>query len=677
MANKDGPDGYEVDPIRERGSAALSSGRNFSTSQARSAVDVPRISRLPDLTSLAAAFLSVSLCTLHVVAIYITMGQWEGISNEYPLLHFDHGIHFHHGLVARGYLLNTGYTAGYDPSFMSGFASSILSDLSSTLSDLAMLASPSKPAFAYKVYVFLGASLGPWLLLAAGILWRIRPMAMMISLVLYNVYFWTDFPIKYAELGMVSYLLSIPLGLFALAALSRYLESGGFGRWWLAAASCSVVFLTHLTSALLVGPAALITYAVAISRPMAVSRHFGFWMIAPIVLLANAFWWLPAVFLQATKGDTGGAFVNPDVWSRIVHIATSEAPILAILVAFGLMGLVVLARGNGIGAAALGSFLAVGFGWGYLAGLFRALDALQPGRHTYAFYMACVLGSGIALGEVVERLRTAGRSRLDLWLLVGFAIVSVRMLGPYLAEEYSLRFAGNIDPAAPRSWPVLRARSVPRLIWLVDRLREHAKPGERLLYEETGFGVANQVDPYGNRHFSGALPWLTGLEVIGGPFLHSTVTTNFTQFGEGKLCGDANWGVEQFDRYARIYRPTVIVCWTTKARNFCLSHPERIKVVADDGTNVVGRVLGFEGATSVGSASVVAKGGRLEVSDVKPGPDGLTVLRYHAIPYLQASPPATLEEVTLEEDPVPFIGLRGVTGPTTIELVLPPRGRIR
>ena len=46
--------------------------------------------------------------------------------------------------------------------------------------------------------------------------------------------------------------------------------------------------------------------------------------------------------------------------------------------------------------------------------------------------------------------------------------------------------------------------------------------------------------------FSGLLPERTGVELLGGPYLHAALTTNFTQFGEGALFGKADWGREDF-----------------------------------------------------------------------------------------------------------------------------------
>ena len=44
-------------------------------------------------------------------------------------------------------------------------------------------------------------------------------------------------------------------------------------------------------------------------------------------------------------------------------------------------------------------------------------------------------------------------------------------------------------------------------------------------------------DPFQEGRLSGFLPERTGVELIGGPYLHASLKTNFTQFGEGKLCG--------------------------------------------------------------------------------------------------------------------------------------------
>jgi hypothetical protein len=621
--------------------------------------------------------LTFGLCLLHALAIWIGMGGREGLTNPWPIARDDHPLYFHSALVTRAFLKASGTTAGYDPSFMSGYAKSVVWPSSSTLPELVVFFfGGSRPARAYKVYVFVAASLVPWLIAVAGLLARWRGGAVATSVLAFLVYLWTDFPINYASIGMLPYLLGIPLGLLATVVFTRYLERGGPG-WWLAAALASILaWLVHLTTAQIVVPAALLAYVVAVlaerggDRPFPRSRHVGVWLLPVLVLAANAFWWLPGIWLASTKGPSDFAFSHSreSVWGRLAQIATVEAPIELVLWVLGSLGLVILARRNRISAAGLGGFMAAGFFWGYLAAAFPALDSLQPGRHTYALYSGLALAAGFGLTELLSQLRTR-RGRPDLWASLGLGLLGVWPFAPLLYYSVEARLVG------PE--PFLSSRPSPRMLWVVNRIRGHLQPGERLLYEEGGFGLPGVPDPYRGGRYSGLLPHLTGAEVIGGPYLHASLKTNFTQFGEDKLFGVARWGRAHFERYASLYRPVAIVCWSPWARNFCLANPDLIEVLdvldlKGEGSIYFGRVRGFGGSTIQGKATVRAEAGRLHVEGVSAELDGLVVLRYHSVPFLQSRPPARLEGVYRDGDPVPFIGLRPAPGPFTLELDLPP-----
>jgi hypothetical protein len=619
----------------------------------------------------------VALCGLHGWAMWVGMGGLDGLTNPWPIARDDHPIYFHSALVTRAFLKASGTTAGYDPSFMAGYAKSVVWPSSSTLPELVVfLFGGARPERAYKVYVFVAAALVPWLIAAAGRAAGLRAGAIATSVLAFLIYLWTDFPLNYAAFGMLPFFLGIPLGLLATILFTRYLERGGF-VWWLAAALVSsLAWLVHLTTAQVVVPAALLAYLVAAlsarraSQPVSISRHIGVWLVPILVLAVNAFWWLPGVWLASTKGPSDFAFAHSTepLIGRLGKIVISEAPIESVLWGFGMIGIAVLAVRAGVLAAGLGGFLAASFFWGYLAAAFPALDSLQPGRHTYALYSGLALASGFGLSEVLARLR-AGRGRLDLWAMLGLGLVSIRLFG--VAIDYSVRSRlGEREP-------FLSSKPSPRLLWVVDKVRQHLKPGERLLYEEGGFGLPGVPDPFRGGRYSGLLPHLTGVEVIGGPYLHASLRTNFTQFGEGKLFGRERWDRAFFERYARLYRPVAILCWSPWARAFCRANADLIEVVdvlelPGEGALVFGRVRGFEGATIRGQANVRAEPGRLHVEGAAAGPDGLVVLRYHHVPYLRARPPAPLEAVYQEDDPVPFIGLRPATGPVTLELHLSP-----
>jgi hypothetical protein len=663
------------------------------------APDRPR-ARLRPWPMLAAA-LTVGLGLAHGWGIWLGMGGADGVFNPWPLVHDDHPLYFHSALITRHFLRQSGTTAGYDPSFMAGYAKSVVFPASSTLPELVVALSGSRDvaqaARAYKLYVLAAAALVPWLIAAAAMAWRVGPGATLLAVLLALDYLWADFPINYARFGMLPYLLAIPLGLAATAAFGRFLARGGPARWLVAALGATAVVLVHFTAAMVVAPAAALAYAMAVAAScrggpaFPKSRHAGVWLIPAVVLAANAFWWWPGLWLAGTKGPSDFAFVHREpVGYRLARIITTEPRVEPILILLGLPGLAILWRRDRVAGAALGGFLASGFGWGYLAGAWRSLDFLQPGRHTYAFYTGAALAAGIGLASAASWLGRRSRALAALATLAAL-VGGVWWLGGQLQRSiYSriqvdigvlFRFAGATDlerllrlARMPEPEPFLSCRPPTRLRWIIERVRRQVRPGERLLYEEGGFALRGFPDPYRAGRYSGLIPhFAPGVELLGGPYLHAALTTNFTQFGEGRLFGVVGWGRDYFVRYARLYRPAAILCWTPHARRFCRDNPDLVEVVDDDGLFLFGRVRGFEGTTIRGRAAVTAEPGRLHVeAGAAPGVDGLVVLRYHSVPCLRSRPPVPLVPVRLEDDPVPFIGLRPPPGPVTLELDPPP-----
>lgn len=600
------------------------------------------------------------------------MGGRDDITNPWPLYRHDHPFHFHGALIARRFFMLTGTNAGYDPSFMAGYGACVIPQTSSTLAQVIVSLFGSKdPVLAYKLYVLLGAASVPWLVAGAGLVCRLPAGAVAVAVLFDLVYLWTDFPINYVEFGMVAYFLAIPLGLLTISAVSSYLEYGGGGRWVVAASCSALVVLVHLTSVLIVAPASIVAYVVAAvaarraGTKFSRGRHMGVWCIPVVVLTTNAFWWLPGFWLRATTGKLDITFTHPEgVLRRLWQIVNTEAPIESVLVAGAIAGLTVLARRRLVMAVGLGTFLATGFFWGYLAGAFRSLDSLQPGRHTYAFYTAAALLSGVGASEVLARVRGGGPGRLDRWIILGALLIGARLFGPSMAASVESRLLGRE--------PFLSSRPTPRLRWVIDRVGHHFGSGDRLLYEEGGMARPGSPDPFQGGRYSGLLPHRTGVEVIGGPYLHVPIRANFTQFGEGRLFGEEGWGRDHFVRYARLYRPSAILCWSPHARSFCRANPDLVAVLEDDGLLLLGRVKGFEGDAIVGTAAVEASAGRLHLDRATAGVDGTVVLRYHSVPCLRTRPQVEWDSVSLEADPVPFIRLRPPPGRVTFELGFPP-----
>lgn len=676
--------------------------------------------RVPASTRTANALwigVSAVIGLLHTWAIWLGLGGLGGLTNGWPLWRDDHPLYYHSALVTRSFLRASWTTAGYDPSFMAGYVKSVVFPASSTLPELVVAVFGGKrPELAYKLYVLISAAAVPALIGLAGYLWRQSAFAVAMGILFYLLYIWTDYPINYVELGMVPYFLGIPLALFAASASGRYLAGGGFFRWLAATGLASLAILVHLTAAMVLVPSILAAYGAWIysrrrddaqNRPghvrgladpagnrssSAAARHVGVWMMPVVVLALNAFWWWPGIWLASTKGPSDFAFVHPEgVGTRLLQIAALASPTEALLVGMGAAGLFLTARRIAPESWALLGFGVAGLFWGYLAGAFRSLDFLQPGRHTYAMFTALSVAAGTAIHEVRRRLRgyRGAVDRLDRWVLAGAALVLIRVLGfplidlPPELHRILGRLAADLNLKVPlpglvpsirarlfAGEPFLSSKPSPRLRWVVERVARHFQRGERLLYEEGGFGIPGVPDPYSGGRFSGLLPERTGVELLGGPYLHASLKTNFTQFGEGKLFGRKDWDRDFFVRYAKLYRPAGILCWTPHARRFCKDNPDLVHILDDDGSLMIGRIAGFEGGFIAGSGEIDAEPGRLRLRNLSPDLDGSVVLRYHSVPGLVTRPSVVSEPDYREDDPVPFLRLRPASGVREVDIDL-------
>jgi hypothetical protein len=397
------------------------------------------------IASRLAAAATVLLCLFHGWAVWLSMEGWRGLTNGQAIWRFDHPLYFHSALVTRAFLAQSGTTAGYDPSFMAGYPKSVIFPASSTLPELVVaLFGGRRPEFAYKVYVLVSVALVPWLLAVAGWLWRAGAGSVAVAVGLYLVYVWSDFPISYAAYGMVPYLLSIPLGLVATGVFQRYCEMRGFW-WWLASAMLMpLVVLVHFTSALIVAPAAAALYVATLlgtGRQKGPERqwwpfHLGVGVIVVLVVLLNAFWWVPGLWLAGTKGVSDFAFYHPEgVLRRLYQIGMTEPPVERWLCAGGLAGLVTLWRKDRLGAVGLTTFIACGFLWGYLAGGLRSLDFLQPGRHTFAFYTGLSLAAGVGVVRFLAWARAHTRQYIDVALALVLLAGIGWSTGPRIVER--------------------------------------------------------------------------------------------------------------------------------------------------------------------------------------------------------------------------------------------------
>ena len=634
--------------------------------------------------------LVVGLCLTHSIAIWVACGGWAQLSSAWPLAMHDHPLHFHSSTLAPAFFAQTGTNAGYDPYFMAGYPKSVIFPESSALYDTAAILTGGRwPAQTHKAVVFLATAAIPWLIAAACLSLRLGRGATLSAVLLFLIYAWSDgggagFPLNYALYGMTTYLLVVPLGMWFLGAFAAYLKSGGWWRWAGTTALGCLVFLTHATSLMVVVPAALVGCIAQffikldghVKAP--INRHVSVVIMAAVVALANAFWWLPGLPLAAMRSASSHAFIHGEgPWVRLGRLVLAEPVAQAVLLSLGLVGLVLIAQRDRLAGTVLTAYAALGLAWGYLASAWPALDFLQPGRHTFVMYTALAIAGGAAIGDALGALRARSVGLAGL-VALGAGLLMLRLFANEVADVGHARIVAH---------PFLSSAPSIRLKWVLEQVRANLNPGDRLLYEESGTSLDGVPDPFEGGRFSGLLPHLTGVELLGGPYLQAAIKTNFTQFGQNRLFGKSDWDAAFFRDHAEMYRPNAILCWSPHAVAFCEAHPELVEILARSERNlpvfdpatqrfrlvtsvlIFGRVRGFEGKAIRGRATTIAQPGRIRVEDVVSDElDGLVVLGYHHVPRLRATPAVRIEAVKVKDDPVPFIGLRGVDGPVELRM---------
>ena len=576
--------------------------------------------------------------TCHSILIYQSLGGWSGLTGPHPILKDDHPLYLHSAIVTKSFLRQTGTTAGYDPTFMGGYSKSAVFPASSTFPELIVAATApiASAETSYKFYILISAILAPLIVawsaaglchssavgFGAGIGWLI--------------YLWTDFPIQYIGFGMIPYFLSIPVALATLRVCCDWLGSSRFMPWLGMTVLLSLTILIHFTALMVLGPAAFAAWGVSRNR----LKH-GLAGLSAFILaaLANAFWWWPGVLLAATKGDSGFAFSHSQegVLARLVKIPWSESPTEVFLWLGLLAGLPILMKLHKIEAAALAGFALGGFFWGYGAGAFPSLDFLQPGRHTYAFYLSGSVLTAFIVHHIMVFLKQSSRIA-PIGLAIGICLVSIRIAGPTL--QAVAKIWAN-PPSAPLQ------SSVPSLYTAIfNTLKSQVNQGDRVLYEEGGFGR----DIFEGGRYSGVMARALGVEFIGGPYLHSSLSTNVAQFGEGKLFGREDWNLSWLEQMKTRYGLSWIVAWSDKARSMIDANPDQFQVVLNQGQLRVAKILAKSPISInlsprtalVGQehieGEIKAIPGRISLK-IKPSSSGIAVdrevvLRYHWVPNL-------------------------------------------
>lgn len=294
----------------------------------------------------------------------------------------------------------------------------------------------------------------------------------------------------------------------------------------------------------------------------------------------------------------------------------------------------------------------------YIGGGVQWLWALQPGRYTQPLYAALVVQAVSGMTQAV-RQTTSGATRRERWVALAVCGMGVAAL----AIE------------APRVWlrlgeepqRLLASELPPQVAQLIAFLHQETDDSGRVLFEDHGDADLGGSHPFGGTNPSALLPLLAPGQYIGGPYLKTHLKSNFTNFGDFRLCGHSIDTLDRrmFERYCELYNVRWMAAWSPRMLRFADTHPNLCRPLGQFGPV---RVFGIARASNwaiIGRAFVRAELDKLEVSRASPDSTGRLILSYHWIHTLRSSVP--LRPVMREDDPVPFIEVVGAPPEFVIE----------
>ncbi len=613
--------------------------------------------RLPRSGKWLARALIVVLCSLHGLAIWWGLGGRAGLTNGWPLWRDDHPLYYHTALVTRSFLKIFVDDRRLRPQLHGGLCQErrfpVVVDTTRT-GGRGIRRQPPRVRLQD-----LCADLGGGGSLADRP--GVRPVASSRGgsgdrRLARSALHLDRLPDQLRDLGMLPYFLAIPVGLAATGAFARFLvkrrnvqlarrngpDEPGVSlftspRPWsiVPAAALAYVAASFAESAVLPAPIARSTAPGGHSdSPVLGASSSADSMVSPGGLDDSGHRAGGQRVLVAA-GDLAGLDegrerlrVHPSRGGGRRLVADRripESPVQSILLAAGLPGLFLIWRREP--SAGLG-----------LLRILRCRAVLGiPGRSVRGRSISCSPGGTPTLATRRWRLpagrarravaassgRFAGVDHLDRWVMAGlpcsvFACWAIRsIVGSTRPESSSVCGASCLVRCvgSSRSCRAARRRACSGSSTVSSAT---SSPASDCCMKRGVKAFPAFADPFQGGRFSGLLPERTGVEVIGGPYLHASLKTNFTQFGEGKLFGRADWDRAYFVRYAKLYRPSAILCWSPHARRFCQENPDLVKVLEDDGTVLIGRVVGFEGDFIEGGGRVEAAPGRIRVTTCPP-----------------------------------------------------------
>ena len=598
---------------------------------------------------------------IHTLALAFLFAPLDGLFNTQPIVEQDWGLHFHHLASLDAFWRQDRMVWGYNPSFMAGYPSNTIQDLSIKFFEfvaLGLSACVLAPIQWFKISAFLAMASVPWLTYFTArnffITHEFKDLSAVVAAFLATVYWWNSLPREMFFYGMIGFPAASYLGVWGVSLFYRLAaQSEKFGSlhlgWLLFAAA---ILPLHVQSVITFLPP--MVALLLISRGFLSSRLIG-WIAGAAVssLVINAIWLMPALDHLADDVSTaivdqlplfasGNPFtfvldyLGPQGFWTFRPSFTEKGFRLALLL-LGVLGIRRLMRSRDrtagiILASALGGLFVVT----YFGGLAPFIKPWQPLRFKVPFDLFLVVAAAYSVSRWLSSRRTASSALVPVLLACGAIAFFINLVQTEATGKLRLRTQLN-----------------PQLVAIVDWIERAAPADARVLFEESGDETGFAYD---GAYLSSLLPHLTGRQLIGGPINLYNDRHHFAEFHSGKMFKKdvRTLSDEELKKYLRLYNIGAIVAFHPASIQRLQSIPGLATVEQRIGPVHLMKVNQPLTWFVTGDGKVKTGFNRLDLSDLE---GSEIVLKYHWIEGLTAAPATSVEPIIMADDPIPFIKL--------------------
>ncbi len=601
---------------------------------------------------------------------------------DWPFMRWDYSYHYSQVAEISDLMRTQGGSWGYSDLFFAGYPLGIISNLGSKgwtwfVHLLLYLSVPT--ALAFNLYVVLWVVLTPLLIYRACRWFGLSPSQALVATIVAMTYWWTSTLYWFFYFGLISFLVSVPLAMFSIAALCAYVRDG---RWChgivfgLAAAVCCWV---HALSVIFLVTGCAVVYLTRFRR-LALRQHGALFLLGSIAVVAQWPWMGPLLAvrkwfvkisghllysqphgssalhldmvssiqakLPLLLACAGAVLVSAFLWRREQKVAwlflitavaflfvgmLIETPLHRLFLVGMVVGVYAWWRRRKLVLILLFSILpAVLLFLGYWGTTFAVL---QPARNVPVAYLWLAIPTAVGGHYVYNVIRSRSRHRH----ILGAGVVLLALsIWPVIPPQHVRVFAQ--EPITLIQPPSQEAEK------LVNWLQANTTREGRILFEDSRSWLVEHNASAGYLAYTsqrafigGPFPWGGPVDFVDGrPFGHPIETMTTSQMAD----------------YFDLYNIHWVIVHSQASRTFFDARPDLVEPIEELSFARIYLVKIPGNHFLEGMGQLTVRNHQIELWDLQ---GSEIVLKYHWVPNLKSSPEVVIERVMVSPDPHGFI----------------------